>query len=156
MSRMVIDTNVFVHSCNPANNLFAEAVAFIENIRSGSTTVCVDEGLNINEAQNRSRIWSEYIEHVPAMSLAGELLAELLVNDRVFDVPTRVPQTVANLINQLVRDNSDRIFVKVSINSESAYLVSHDHAAFPRATRRALRKAGIANVVDCDEVSFAG
>ncbi len=108
MSSIVVDTNVFVHSCNPENKFFDDAVTFVEALQNSTCDICVDEGLNIDEAKNSSRIWNEYIHHIPKSSLASELLAQLLASDRVIDVSANVPQNVSKIINQNVKDKSDR------------------------------------------------
>lgn len=149
MSNVVIDTNVFVHSCNPNNSYFEGSVDLIRRIRDSDCIICVDEGLDYVEAKNRSRIWSEYLAHIPSMSLAKEFLAELLINERVIDVTPSVPQNILRRINRSVTDKTDRVFVKVSYNSSSSSLVSHDYAAFSPPIRQAFQRDGVANIVDC-------
>lgn len=154
MSSIVVDTNVFIHSNNPENEFFDQAVSFLEDLENSTFDIYVDEGLNADEARNTSRIWSEYLRHIPSSTLARSLLAQLLISSRVLDVAAQVDQRISKVINQNVKDKSDRIFVKVAYNSRSESLVSHDDAAFPTALRKRFRKLGIANIVDCTEQIF--
>jgi len=149
MTNLVIDTNVFVHSCNPNNAYFDKASELIEKISISQCVLCVDEGLDVSEAQNRSSIWAEYTRHIPQASVALELLAHLLINARVVDFPRKTNQNVHSTIRGKVNDPTDIVFVKISFNSNSIALVSHDFAAFPEQTRTDLRTSNIANTVDC-------
>jgi GTPase Era involved in 16S rRNA processing len=151
VSSIVVDTNVFVHSCNHKNNRFNESVDFLNRLKSSSVSICLDAGFDMTEAKNTSRIWSEYIAHIPDNSVAKELIAELFVSNRIKDVPTKVPIAIHKIINQNISDVSDRVFIKVSRNSQSISLVSHDHMAFPNKIRNEFRKKDIANIVICSE-----
>lgn len=154
MSRLVIDTNVFVHSANHATGYFDFAVQFLEEFVASTWDICVDEGFDANEAQNRSRIFSEYLRCIPPQSLAREILTEYILLGKILDFGTAVPNQIRQTINSDVVDASDRVFVKVAYNSSSESLVSHDFAAFPDETRDRFSALGIANIVDCPNHQF--
>ena len=149
MTEIVVDTNVFVHSCNPNTEYFERSSLFVGQLAGSDCILCVDEGLDPDEAQNRSRIWSEYRAHIPPESLAVEILTYMILSGRVKDWPTKVPASIHSSVRKRVADPTDIVFVKVSYNSASECLVSHDFAAFPVEVRDHFRAENIANVIDC-------
>ncbi|MEQ8744178.1 hypothetical protein [Parasphingorhabdus sp.] len=154
MTDIVVDTNVLVHSCNPKDKWFCDSVLFIERLRKSTLIILVDGGLDVEEAKNTSRIWSEYLEHVPKSSLAAELLAELMTAGRILDVEVQVQPHLRKLIDQKITDKSDRVFLKAAINSQSKTLTSHDDAAFPKAVRKEFGKKKIATINYCSEAAL--
>ena len=149
MANLVVDTNVFVHSSNPNNAYFSRSIELIDRIKSSDCVLCLDEGFDSEEASNRSRIWGEYLQFIPEASLARELLSHLLITNRVEDFSVKVTQNLHNEIKKKVSDPADIVFVKVSYNSQSVHLTSHDFAAFPQEVRDDFRQKSISDIVDC-------
>lgn len=139
INELVIDVNVFCHSYDPRQPAFEDYLAFLLNFKSSPVALCVDEGANfISESTNASPIIAEYREQISSASTAYGILAHLFANGRVKYVSKKVPYQTARKINQLVNDKTDRIFVRVAINTSDSRLVSHDTAAFPLKRRKLL------------------
>jgi hypothetical protein len=111
-----------------------------------TTEVAVDTGFSLNEASNRSQIGSEYIRYLAACPLASAALTELAIAGRVRMVDTKVPDKVRRVINTVVGDKSDRVFAKVTHNTRSQTLCSHDYKHLPLAARAKLGLVGISVV----------
>lgn len=138
-----IDTNVWAHADNPQEPRQADSVALLSGLLGTTTSLCVDPEFSLVEASNRSKIGSEYLTHLAALPLASATLATLASSGRVQFVPTQVPDAVRRLINRLVGDPSDRIFVKVAHNSRSGVLCSHDFTHLPHNARAQLQRHGV-------------
>lgn len=88
---------------------------------------------------NRSRIASEYLEHVRGGMYGQYLLQFLAATGRIVVVAKRVPRDVSRKISQQVPNRGDCVFVRVAHNSKGKSLVSHDQRDFPVRVRRMLR-----------------
>lgn len=139
---IVIDTNVFVHANNPDDaERQKQSLTFLEAMRASATCLCVDEGFDyLNEAQNRSRIASEYLQHVRAGMYGQYLLQLLAASGRIAIVAARVPKQVSRKIRQKIPNRGDCMFVRVAHNSQGRALVSHDESDFPKHIRKVLKE----------------
>jgi predicted nucleic acid-binding protein len=136
---VVVDTNVWAHADNPIESRQADSIAFLRQLLATDTELCVDPGFSLTESQNRSRIGSEYLTHLSALPFASAALAALANSGRIAFVSTKVSDGVRRTINRVVRDPSDRVFVKVAHNSGARLLCSHDYTHLPAAVRSTLR-----------------
>lgn len=138
---IVVDTNIFVHANNAGDlNRQRHSLEFLQALQASQTCLCVDEGFNyLDEAQNRSRIASEYLEHVRGGMYGQYLLQFLAATGRIVVVAKRVPRDVSRKISQQVPNRGDCVFVRVAHNSKGKSLVSHDQRDFPVRVRRMLR-----------------
>ena len=133
---IVVDTNVFAHASDPRNAEFTQSLAFIDALLNCDTKLAVDEIYSQTEAENRSAIFSEYLEQLQGFDLASSVISKLIDDKRIFDVATSVSQSQRNIINQNVPDSSDRKFVKVTINTRDKVLVSNDAHDFSSRFRK--------------------
>ena len=124
---VVIDTCVLMHADNDEDSKRDASRNLIRVLRASATSLCVDEGYDPDEGQNRSAIASEYLEHLIFGSLGFELLTYCAQSGRLRTIPTRVSTVVNRTISQLVPDKTDRKFVKVAVNSHEQVLATHDH-----------------------------
>ncbi len=152
LADVVVDTNVWAHADNPTEARQADAVGFLNQLLGSDTKLCVDPGFSLDEAQNRSKIGSEYLTHLSALPVASAILAALANSGRVSFVATSVPTPIRRIINRTVHDPSDRIFVKVAHNSESQVLCSHDYSHLPDVARTQLRRVSV-EVLSAGEAS---
>ena len=124
---VVVDTNVFVHAenehaadCEPSRRL-------ISRLRAATTSLCFDEGFDLDEARNRSLIAGEYLEHLPAGALALALIEECAAAGRIRLLPLSIRnRRVRDAIDELVTDPTDRKFVRVARKAAERLLVTHD------------------------------
>lgn len=138
---IVVDTNVFVHANNADDaERQQHSLAFLEALRASNTCLCVDEGFDyVNEAKNRSRIASEYLQHIRGGMYGQYLLQLLAASGRIVVVAARVPRQVSKKISQRVPNRGDCVFIRVAHNSQGKSLVSHDRRDFSARVRKTLR-----------------
>jgi predicted nucleic acid-binding protein len=145
INELVIDTNVFLHSYNPHDQFFTVSNGFLLSLAANSTLICVDDGADfLVEARNRSAIISEYRQHIFATSTAYQILTVLFSTGRVKMVSRNVSRNLTRLIPRLVTDPTDRIFLRVALNSADKILVSHDYRDFsPRRRKNIQNQVGV-------------
>lgn len=140
MKDIVLDTNVLMHCDNPTEIRCENARALVKALVESKTSLCVDEGFSRLEADNRSRIGSEYLEKLKSGSLGNALVARLAQTGRIAFVSTTVTNRIRRIVTRYVTDKSDRVFAKVAANSVERVLVSHDFAAFSNNVRSTLKR----------------
>lgn len=130
---VVIDTDVLMHADNPEYFDYDEARAFVEEMRSCQTCICIDES-------DQGAIAQEYLDRLPPGSLGGVLLREAADDARIRFVSRKVPSAVINLIRQCVHDKSDHKWLRVAYNSREKIVTSHNTKHLhPQRTRIAKR-----------------
>lgn len=151
ISDIVVDTNVFVHANNPDDaNRQRNSLMFLQTLEAATTSLCVDEGFDfVNEAQNRSHIAREYLKHIRAGMFGHYLLAKLATTARIVIVSRTVPAWVKTKIKRMP-NKTDQTFVRVTFNSQSKEMTSHDFDDFPPRVRRTLRDDIGVNVRSAD------
>jgi hypothetical protein len=117
LSDVVIDTNVWAHADNPNEGRQADALDFVTALLNATTSLCVDEGFSLIESDNRSKVGNEYLTHLVALPIASAALATLAGSGRLAFLDVRVPDAVHQMINRLVHDPTDRIFVKLAFRT---------------------------------------
>ncbi len=140
---VVIDTNVWAHADNPNELRQRDAIAFVTALLGAATVLCVDEGFSLVESENRSKVGNEYLTHLAALPFASAALATLAGSGRLAFLDGRVPDAVRRMINRLVYDPTDRIFVKLAHCADSGVLCSHDYTHLPNDVRAKLRRVGV-------------
>lgn len=138
---IVIDTNIFMHSVNAQFPGQAETAEFLGKVLDGTVFLCIDEGFDLDEAKNRSKIGSEYFDKVRFVDFAWHVIATMGKQGRIVKVTSKVAAACAKTIRRNVYDKTDRVFVQVSCNSRSKSLVSHDFTHFPDHVRAELCRA---------------
>ena len=153
LNDIVVDTNVFVHASNPNVPFHATSLALLRVLGDATVVLCVDEGFDIVEAQNRSLIAGEYYGNLISGMVGFAIIATLASTGRLKQVPKRVPQAVAQKIRRLVpRNPRDRTFLRVSFNSHERILVSHDFDDFGPGVRTALKASVSVAVITAEDV----
>ena len=135
---VVVDTNVFMHAENKVEARRDACAKFVEKLLADDTHLCVDEGFDLLESDNRSQIGGEYLRFLRPGSIGYHVVTYLALNQRVNNVSRAVPANVGRQITRLIYDPTDRVFVKVAFNSRSQVFVSHDFANFPNRVRAQL------------------
>jgi hypothetical protein len=132
---IVVDTNVFVHASNPGVTYYSEANSLVTSLEGSSTSLCVDEGFDLEPTHNRSLIGCEYITHLHFGMPAYALVYQLAHTGRIRIVPRCVTAAIGRKINQIIAIPRDRTFLKVAINSHDHFLCSHDFRHFSNCKR---------------------
>jgi len=140
LSDIVIDTNVLVHAQNPSVERFVESRNLLNMLLACATMLCVDEGFNFNQTENRSFIGLEYLKHLTPGSVSFQFVVSLASNGRIKRLPKNAVQQSKKIINQLIRKQSDRIFLSVACNSSDKTLISHDYEDFQIQKRKTLKQ----------------
>lgn len=144
---LVVDTNVFLHSTDTRQQLCAPAKQFLAKLLAGATFLCIDEGFDMDESKNRSVIGSEYFDKLRFVDAAFAIITALGGKGRILKLPKAVDPRAGKKIRQLVRNKTDRTFLKVSYNSQCRTFVSHDFEDLPAAKRVVIaREIGVASV----------
>jgi predicted nucleic acid-binding protein len=150
LSDLVIDTNVLLHASNPNDPNFVRAKVFLETLLSVSTILCVEEGFSPDRASNRSYIMGEYLDFLRAGTLGLAVIQTLAAKERIKGVERAVDEREAKKIRQRVYDKTDRIFVKVALNTKERVLVSHDFTHFANHVRSSLERDIGVSIIDCN------
>lgn len=138
---IVIDTNVFMHSADNRQFGFQKpARRLLDLLKKCDTKLCVDPGFHPDPARNRSYIGHEYFEHIRFVHPAFAVIVLLGRAGRIVETSKSVERRAQKIIRQLVTDKTDRVFVKVTFNSQSRTLVSHDFRHIPVRSRSKLRR----------------
>ena len=149
---IVVDTNIWMHASNPDVDTFIDALEFVLSLKRSPTLLCFDTGASINEAENRSKILSEYRAHIGDSGVGSHVLAHLLNSGRWTDIDPKVVSSQRKVILQNIPDSSDHIFAKVATNSKCRSLISHDYTAFHQKCKAALKAACKVRVLTCSEI----
>jgi predicted nucleic acid-binding protein len=136
---IVLDTNVLVHAKNRNSPFNDHSNALLEALRSGSTVWLMDEGFDIDEATNKSRIYSEYRSKLVASDVGLATLATLARTGRVRMVPA-CSREHRDLIRRWIKDAADRYFVRTACESTEKTFVTHDDRSMPQRSRNALKE----------------
>lgn len=145
---IVLDTNILVHAHNPEELRHDDCRTLVQEMTTCKTHLCVDEGFDLNEANNRSVIGSEYLKHLGHGTVGHALIIRLASSLRVKYVSARVPQNVSRKIMQQVPKGPDRTFLKVAFNSQDKTLACHDFGDIPDGVRTRLRESFGLQIVD--------
>lgn len=125
---VVVDTNVFVHSHNQSDAHHEMSRDFVLWLHGGQTSLCHDRP--DGGEPPTSKILAEYAAHVSEISLASQVIADLLTSGRWRAVDGSIDKATRDWLKTRVRDRSDHVFAIVASRSEERHLVSHDDRAF--------------------------
>jgi hypothetical protein len=151
---IVIDANVLCHADNNIQASRPDCQKLVDCLINSNTLVCVDEGFDWeNEAKNRSQICAEYLLHLQPGSIGYHLIAHLAQMARLSFVPRKVPQAAEKHIRTQVNKGPDRLYLKVTFNSQSKKLASHDFGDIPAPVRTRLKKAIGISVLKASEAA---
>jgi predicted nucleic acid-binding protein len=144
ISEIVIDTNVLAHAGNRTSPERKASLELLEKLRASNVVLCVDPGADIEEAKNKSQIFSEYIAHLSVGSVGMTTLVHLATNSRLSFTDKKVSPAHRRKIIDIVHDKSDHVFVKVAKNSRDKTLATHDKKNFPKlAIARLKNEVGV-------------
>jgi hypothetical protein len=140
LTDLVMDTNVFVHASNPSETYCNDAKLFITALKESSTSLCVDEGFDIDQSHNKSLIGLEYLENLHYGMLGFAELTWLAQANRLVFVSRDVHRSISRKINQMIRNKRDRTFLRVATNSEDHFFCSHDFRDMPPSKRVEIKR----------------
>jgi len=148
---IVIDTNVLVDASNPGSTRYEDALELLSHLLDLTASLRVDEGFSPEEATNRSRIVSEYFEHLAFGMFGMYFLTEMAIRERVLEAELTKDRSQKRALNQIIRNKSDRIFILTAMASASSVLTSHDYVDFQAAKRNTIRDRFGVEVVEANE-----
>ncbi len=151
MIDLVVDTCTLVHA-NSDTDYQESSIELIDKLISNTTLIIVDEGFDLNETDNRSYIGLEYIKHLTPGMLGYSLLQHIAVHGRFKFVSNSVPNATKNRIEQLIRNKKDRMFLRISLNSEEKKLISHDYTDYQKNKRKTIRREMNIDILDASEI----
>ena len=152
ISEIVVDMNVFVDSSNEGSPNFVDSKKFFELLIGGSVSLCVDEGYDIDERKNQSKIVAEYLNRLVPLSPGSEILKFLFSNARVTMYPKNASEReIQKFIIQIMRNVRDRTFLGVAWNSKDKVLVTHDYKDFQASKRTNIKKRINVSVVEAKD-----
>jgi hypothetical protein len=138
---LVVDANILGLSENPAMPEYDTCRSLLTELIQSSVLLVVDEGFSLVEADNRSIIGREYLDHARSGSLGYALLLACATSGRLRHVSTSVSDADRRFINRTINRNSrDRVYVKVALRSVSKALATNDWDDFDVEARRALNR----------------
>lgn len=136
---VTVDTNVFMHACNPKEARYTDSVDFVNSLLGSIAKLAIDPGFSTDPALNASLIGGEYLAKLVPGSLPHYAVAHLALNGRISICAKSLAPQQAQKLNQMVANRRDRTFVKVAANSQSLHFVSHDYTDFGVKKRKAIR-----------------
>jgi hypothetical protein len=148
LDTIVIDADVFMHSENPQALQQNDSKLLLSSLLVSTTKLCVDEGFELEESKNRSKIGCEYLTHVRHVSAAFAIIVKLGTSGRILKLSRTVDQNTGRVICRSVSDKSDRVYVRVAYNSASQVLASHDTTAYPTKAKGNIQQRIGVRVVD--------
>ncbi|MCZ6704164.1 MAG: hypothetical protein O6940_14135 [Ignavibacteria bacterium] len=140
ISDITIDTNVLMHANNSQIEHRVSSIQTINAMLDSETMLCVDEGFSSIESKNRSSIGSEYLNNLQHGMLGFALITHLVNDERIKIVSKKTGTSVLRYINQKVINKKDRIFIRVTYNSDEKVLVSHDFEHFHENNRQSFNR----------------
>lgn len=147
LSDIVIDANILCHAENHQEIRQADCQMLISLLYQTDTALCVDDGFDLEAANNRSFIGHEYIKHLRAGSLGYAIVQHLAQSSRVSILSANVGGNVGKHILQIPK-GFDRRYVKVAYNSRSKVLASHDFGDIPNTVRVRLSQKISVEILD--------
>jgi len=150
---LVLDTNVLVHASNPDCQFHAACGDLLTRLLEVATSLCVDDGFSLIEADNRSLIGHEYLQHLRFGMVGFAVVSHLAGTGRVRMVSKAVNASLSKRLNILIPVKRDRTFVKVAANSEERVLGSHDFADFSVGVRKELLGSAKVRILAAAEVA---
>jgi hypothetical protein len=145
---VTVDTNVFLHSANQGEERCAASREFLHGLLDGDTFLCIDEGFDIDESRNKSIIGCEYLANLRFVDPAFAVIVALGKKGRILGLKRTTDSATQRRILRLISNKIDRTFLKISFNSRSRILVSHDFTDFPLAKRGAIRNELGVNITE--------
>src|SRR5687768_12456325 len=100
-----------MHADDPRQAHQAEAQLLLQDLLTGETLLCVDDGFDIDESKNRSLIGGEYVERLTGAHTATAVITSLFSEGKVRLVPKTTPSPVKKCLEQTVRNKRDRTFL---------------------------------------------
>lgn len=137
---VVVDTNVFVHANDSNQRYNSSAAAFLRNLQDSRCLLCVDEILDLSGSGNKSFIGQEYIDHIRFGSFSYIVLYSIIQNNLIKSIPRKEIAKHKQKVCKWIRNKTDRIFLCVSVVSDSKTLVSNDFVDFQVRKRADIRK----------------
>lgn len=136
---VVVDTNVFQHSADERQRMRVAARQFLIRLLAGKANLCIDEGFDLDESKNKSKIGCEYIANLRFVDSAFQILAALGAKGKIRRIKRTSEPGICKKIRILIHNKTDRTFIRVTYASRSQTFVSHDFEDFPAPTRSKLR-----------------
>ncbi len=149
---LVVDTNVLVHANNPEELRQEYSINLINYLLSSTEVICIDEGFDFNEAVNSSYIGYEYLLNLKNGMLGYTLISILAQTKRISEISRNTSSHVTKAINQCTVNKHDRVFIKVTINSNNKVLISHDFMDFDTNKRKHLKKTFKIDVLVAEDI----
>ena len=151
LTDVVVDTNVFVHADNEAEQRHEKAVEFLECLLDSETSLVLDSGFDLDPGKNESLIGQEYLKHLGPTTLGHIILSYLAQNERTSHIPrSSFGAAMRNAVNQMISNTRDRTFVLVAANTCDKVLCSHDFRDFPARKRRDIERKFDVAVIDAE------
>jgi predicted nucleic acid-binding protein len=149
---LVLDTNLLMHADDKRQSHREDAKRLLDQLRDGTTALCVDDGFDLDESKNKSLIGGEYFERLTATNTATAIIAHLFASNRVEFVSRTTPQAVKKCIEQCVRKKRDRTFLAVAHNSKEQVLGSHDYEDMQSKKRRHIKSSTGVKILESAQV----
>lgn len=147
LSDVVIDTNVLVHSINSGVSYYEDSKRLVEKMLLAETSLCFDEGVDCTEADNKSAVYSEYLDKLRVPGTLPRILLETCLRSGRFAEVSAPEKSIRDKIReQLGSERRDRTFLGVAHGSRERTLVSHDRLMSKRR-RAEISKELAVNVV---------
>ncbi len=150
---LVIDTNVLVHASNGQVPKQRHSINLIDYLLASSEVICIDDGF-VWDDTNRSFIGSEYRNHLKNGMLGYTFVVTMLAGKRFKECSRSVPVNISKKINQCISHLKprDKTFLKVTYNSISKTLISHDNEDFHQSKRSHIIRQFKIEVMDASDI----
>jgi predicted nucleic acid-binding protein len=151
LTDIVIDTNVWVHATNPAEERCDSSKKLLALLRDSDTLLGIDPGFSVEDSRNRSLIGREYLDNIGAGSESYAILVFVLQDIRIKEITRTLPRREAKLMKKWHLKPRDRTFLAVAFNSSEKTLASHDFEDFPPKKRLAIEDSLGVDILEAEE-----
>jgi predicted nucleic acid-binding protein len=153
MIDVVIDTCTLAHANNPESGYQDHSIELINKLFLNNTLITVDEGVGLDETSNRSYIGLEYLENLTPGMLGYSFLQFMANNQRFEFVSSKIPNSTKSYIEQIIRNKKDRMFLRVTLNSQEKTLISHDYEDYQESKRVRFRREIEISIVEAETIN---
>jgi hypothetical protein len=149
---IVIDTCVLVHANNTNSKYQVSSIKLINLMLSNKLYIALEDGFDLDESLNKSRMGYEYINHLNPGDLGFSMLAHLLSTNYYIICTNQVPLNVKKIIIQNIGNIGDRHFIYVTFNTDNKILVSHDFEDFHKNNRKLFSRVLNISILTAEEL----
>jgi hypothetical protein len=140
-----------MHASNNQEITQGDCIELLKYLLSSSEVICVDKEINVD----KSMILHEYYDHLKTHGTAGRNFIEKILKQKRFKpVRRKTEHRVTKIIDQHINrdEHVDKMFIRITYNSEDKTFVSDDFNDFQDAKRVFFKRTLNINVIQARDL----